>query len=116
MNDIKYEKKRENVLHFWNQAFSTRENNANDSRKIIMQQRGHDSDVAGDVRSKIGQIPYTILSLPAIAKEDKIWISPRGSENFEIEIGTRIGIEYAKEDMFKPWRFYIKGNKYVSKK
>ena len=77
MNDIKYPVKRENVLHFWNNAFSTRENNANFSRKIAMQQRGHDSDVAGDIRSKLDLVPYTILSLKAIATEDKVWKSPR---------------------------------------
>jgi len=39
-------------------------------------------------------------------------------ENFsekEIIKTKRIGIEYAKEDSQLPWRFYIKGNKWVSK-
>ncbi len=29
---------------------------------------------------------------------------------------SRIGIEYAKEDAFLPWRFYIKNNKWVSRR
>jgi DNA-3-methyladenine glycosylase len=47
---------------------------------------------------------------------DKIWLTEgkQLSEN-KIVATTRIGVEYAAEDAFLPWRFYIKGNKYVSK-
>jgi DNA-3-methyladenine glycosylase len=37
--------------------------------------------------------------------------------NFSVEKiikTTRIGIDYAQEDAFLPWRFYISGNKFVS--
>ena len=37
-------------------------------------------------------------------------------EKFEIVETTRIGIDYAEEAIDFPWRFYIKGNKYISKK
>jgi DNA-3-methyladenine glycosylase len=33
----------------------------------------------------------------------------------EIVKANRIGIDYAQEDALLPWRFYISGNKYVSK-
>lgn len=33
----------------------------------------------------------------------------------EIETGVRIGIDYAGEDAAKPWRFWLRGNQYVSK-
>jgi DNA-3-methyladenine glycosylase len=33
----------------------------------------------------------------------------------EIVATTRIGIDYAEEDALLPWRFYLKGNKSVSK-
>lgn len=36
--------------------------------------------------------------------------------NFEINISTRIGVDYAEEDAMLPWRFYIKDNPYISKK
>ncbi|QDH80483.1 DNA-3-methyladenine glycosylase [Echinicola soli] len=36
--------------------------------------------------------------------------------NFEINVSTRIGVDYAGEDAKLPWRFYIKNNPYVSKK
>lgn len=37
-------------------------------------------------------------------------------ENFEMIETTRIGIDYAEEAIDFPWRFYIKGNKYISKR
>lgn len=36
-------------------------------------------------------------------------------EKFDIEVDKRIGIDYAKEAIDYPYRFYIKGNKNVSK-
>ncbi|AZA76617.1 DNA-3-methyladenine glycosylase [Chryseobacterium sp. G0186] len=33
----------------------------------------------------------------------------------EIKAGPRIGVAYAQEDALLPWRFFVKGNKYVSK-
>lgn len=40
----------------------------------------------------------------------------KDEENFEIIETTRIGIDYAEEAIEFPWRFYIKGNKYISKR
>lgn len=37
-------------------------------------------------------------------------------EKMDIVETTRVGIDYAEEAIDFPWRFYIKGNKYVSKK
>jgi DNA-3-methyladenine glycosylase len=46
-----------------------------------------------------------------------IWLEDRGEqlEEDDIQSSTRIGIDYAKECALWPWRFYIKGNKWVSK-
>jgi DNA-3-methyladenine glycosylase len=33
----------------------------------------------------------------------------------DIAVGKRVGIDYAAEDAEQPWRFWIKGNPYVSK-
>ncbi len=47
----------------------------------------------------------------------RIWLEDHNSfTNDEIAIGKRIGIEYAGEDAEKPWRFWVGGNEYVSKK
>lgn len=48
---------------------------------------------------------------------DQIWIedAPKVEEESIIST-TRIGVDYAEEDALKPWRFYIKDSKWISKK
>ncbi len=63
-----------------------------------------------------------------LTKSKRIWLaasissrraSPKGREEkvkpSQIVASKRIGIDYAKEWAKKPWRFYIKGNHFVSK-
>jgi DNA-3-methyladenine glycosylase len=47
----------------------------------------------------------------------KIWLEDRGVEYKQDEIvaGTRVGVAYAKEDALLPWRFSLKGNRWVSR-
>ncbi|AZA98706.1 DNA-3-methyladenine glycosylase [Chryseobacterium joostei] len=47
----------------------------------------------------------------------EIWIEDHGIFYHPDEImeGPRIGVAYAQEDALLPWRFFVKGNKYVSK-
>lgn len=45
-----------------------------------------------------------------------LYIEDGEGENFEMVETKRIGIDYAEEAIDFPWRFYIKGNKYISKK
>lgn len=48
--------------------------------------------------------------------EDRIWIEEhRSFHDGAIASGTRIGIDYAEEYAEMPWRFWVEGNKYVSK-
>ncbi|WP_266203972.1 DNA-3-methyladenine glycosylase [Pontibacter kalidii] len=49
---------------------------------------------------------------------DTIWLEDKGTVLPEesIATGPRIGVEYAGEDAQLPWRFWVKGNKWVSKK
>lgn len=49
--------------------------------------------------------------------ENEIWIEDHGIvyTSEEIVTGPRIGVAYAQEDALLPWRFFVKGNKYVSK-
>ena len=44
------------------------------------------------------------------------YIEENTAEKFNIVETTRVGIDYAEEAIDFPWRFYIKGNKYISKK
>ena len=48
---------------------------------------------------------------------DMIWIEDRGISYTEDQllIGPRVGIDYAEEDALLPWRFRLKGNKYIGK-
>lgn len=48
---------------------------------------------------------------------DKIWLEDyRTFSSGEMKIGKRIGIDYAEEFAEKPWRFWLKNNRFVSKK
>jgi DNA-3-methyladenine glycosylase len=47
---------------------------------------------------------------------DRIWLEPKLSVTAkDIESGPRVGIDYAEEFAAMPWRFWIKGNQFVSK-
>jgi DNA-3-methyladenine glycosylase len=50
-------------------------------------------------------------------QSDQLWIEDRGLAftNDQIAAVPRIGVAYAQEDALLPYRFYLKGNKYVSK-
>jgi DNA-3-methyladenine glycosylase len=50
-------------------------------------------------------------------QSDTLWIEDRGMivPDEEIAAVPRVGVAYAKEDALLPYRFYIKGNAYVSK-
>jgi DNA-3-methyladenine glycosylase len=50
-------------------------------------------------------------------RNGEVWIEDLGKKisNKDIEATPRIGIDYAEEDASLPWRFSIKGNKWVSK-
>ena len=49
--------------------------------------------------------------------DDEIWIENRGIKvpAKDLVAGTRVGVAYAEDDAYLPYRFSIKGNKYVSK-
>ncbi|RZL13378.1 MAG: DNA-3-methyladenine glycosylase [Pedobacter sp.] len=48
---------------------------------------------------------------------DRIWIDDNGIyfKTEEIVTGPRIGVDYAGDHAMLPYRFYVKGNQYVSK-
>nr|WP_294921977.1 DNA-3-methyladenine glycosylase [uncultured Flavobacterium sp.] len=48
---------------------------------------------------------------------DEIWIEDHGIryKTDEIISTPRVGVAYAQEDALLPWRFFVRGNKYVSK-
>lgn len=50
-----------------------------------------------------------------LCESDEFYLEDNPGEEIEIEKSTRININYSKEYRFKPWRFYIKSNPFVSK-
>ena len=48
---------------------------------------------------------------------DEIWIEDKGIQiNPKLIVSSpRVGVDYADEHALIPWRFYVKGNKYVSR-
>jgi DNA-3-methyladenine glycosylase len=44
-----------------------------------------------------------------------VWVEDRNITVPTIQATTRVGIDYAAEYKDKPWRYYIEGNKWVSK-
>jgi DNA-3-methyladenine glycosylase len=48
---------------------------------------------------------------------DRVWLEEfQAVKPSQIARGPRIGIDYAEEWIEKPWRFWIRGNSYVSRK
>ena len=48
---------------------------------------------------------------------DRIWVEGhRDLKKKEIARGPRVGIDYAEEFVDEPWRFWVKGNEFVSKR
>jgi DNA-3-methyladenine glycosylase len=50
-------------------------------------------------------------------QSDTLWIEDRGLNFKDDEVAAvpRVGVDYAGEDALLPYRFYVKGNPYVSK-
>lgn len=48
---------------------------------------------------------------------NEIWIEDNGNSlnPAQITSSPRVGVDYAEEHALLPWRFYVKGNRYVSK-
>jgi len=49
-----------------------------------------------------------------ITQAGELFVADGDNKPFEIVVSKRINIGYAQEYIDKPWRFYIKGNKFVS--
>jgi DNA-3-methyladenine glycosylase len=50
-------------------------------------------------------------------QSDTLWLEDRGLTFTDDEVAAvpRVGVDYAGDDAFLPYRFYVKGNTYVSK-
>lgn len=68
--------------------------------------------------TKVLKINKSFSGLPIYIKKYGLWIEGRSQnlKNSQIIKTTRVGVDYAGEYKNKKWRFYIRGNKLVSKK
>jgi DNA-3-methyladenine glycosylase len=51
-----------------------------------------------------------------VCSKGPLYVEDTPDKKYHIVSCTRIGVDYAGEDRLKPWRYYIKGNKFVSKR
>jgi predicted phage terminase large subunit-like protein len=73
------EVKRNGVLMWWDEVMSTRLNNPNTGRKIIVMQRLHENDLTGHVLAK--EMGYVHLMLPAEYERDRKCFTSIGFED-----------------------------------
>lgn len=81
-------------------------------------------DLTNREKINITNGPAKLCSAMGIGRElngldllgNTIYIEEGEKESFDVVTTKRIGIDYAEEAKDFPWRFYIKDNKYVSKK
>ncbi|MFA4941048.1 MAG: DNA-3-methyladenine glycosylase [Patescibacteria group bacterium] len=68
--------------------------------------------------TKILKIDKCFNGLPVYTKKYGLWVENRKEElkSSQVKKTTRIGVEYAGKYKDKNWRFYIKGNRFISKK
>ena len=67
--------------------------------------------------TKALQIDKCFNGLPIYVKKYGLWVESRvKDEKLQIVKTARIGVDYAGEYKDKKWRFYIKGNEFISKK
>ena len=87
----------------------------------IMEQRRNMSITKSAISSGPGSAAKALGIDYSFNKKDlggeEIWIEDHGIKYTEdqIVVSPRVGVAYAQEDAFLPWRFFVKGNKYVSK-
>ena len=68
--------------------------------------------------TKVLEINKSFNGLPIYTKKYGLWVESRDENLKKIHIvkTKRIGVDYAGKYKNKKWRFYIKGNKFISKK
>ncbi len=87
----------------------------------IMQYRRNMQVVKSSITSGPGSVAKALGISRAVnavsLQDDKIWIEERGLTFTDEQIAAvpRVGVDYAGEDALLPYRFYVKGNPYVSK-
>lgn len=90
-----------------------------DGIETMLERRGK-ADLSPQLTAGPGTLSSALginTSHSGISLGKDIWIEDRGLvvDNDKVVADSRVGVAYAGEDAYLPYRFYIKGNKYVSK-
>ena len=87
----------------------------------IMQYRRNMAIIKSNITSGPGSVAKALgvsRNINAISlQSDILWIEDEGLDYTDEEVAAvpRVGVDYAGQDALLPYRFYVKGNKYVSK-
>ena len=87
----------------------------------VMLQRRNMTTIKPNITSGPGSVAKALgisRNINAVSlQSDTIWIEDRGLTFPDESIAAvpRVGVSYAAEDALLPYRFYVKGNPYVSK-
>ncbi|TFF39289.1 DNA-3-methyladenine glycosylase [Mucilaginibacter psychrotolerans] len=91
-----------------------------DGLDVIMHRRNMDT-----LKHHITRGPGSVAKALGISRKinacslqsDTIWVEDRGLhfDAAEVAAGPRIGVDYAGDDALLPYRFYLRGNAFVSK-
>lgn len=89
---------------------------------IPVMQRRRGTDTLTQLTTGPGKLCIALGITPDLYGADltgeSIWLSPAPTDDayrFQIIATTRIGIAYAGDDATLPWRFYMQGNRFVSR-
>jgi DNA-3-methyladenine glycosylase len=80
-------------------------------RRKLKHTRGNVSSGPGVLTQALG---LTLNDNRADLLADSVWIEDRGEHAGVVACGPRIGVDYAGEHAARPWRFWIRGNRFVS--
>jgi len=101
-------------------AILVRAINPTEGLNVMLQRRG-----MATLKSNITSGPGSVAKALGISRNinafslqsDTVWIEDRGLSFPDADIAAvpRVGVDYARDDALLPYRFYLKGNVYVSK-
>jgi len=88
--------------------------------ELIKKNRGIKSSNIEDLTNGPGKLSQALkidksLDGCDLVKSNKLYLLDQENYDFKIEAAPRVNIDYAEEYKDKLWRFYIRGNKFISK-
>jgi len=91
-----------------------------DGLELIKKNRNIKSSNIEDLTNDPGKLSQALkidksLDGCDLVKSNKLYLLDQENNDFKVEAAPRVNIDYAEEYKDKLWRFYIRGNKFISK-